>query len=112
MDWSRLAEDKINEAISSGELTPVVRPGVALNFDAYFAIPEDDRLAYSVLKSSGHIPSEADWLREIAELKERLAQTTNEELRQHLASRLMQVETEWAMRLDRVKVAKCGPRQP
>ena len=55
--------------------------GQPLDLDEYFRWPEDLRLAYSLLKNSGHVPEEVELLREIGQLKKRLAES-NDELEQ------------------------------
>ena len=43
--------------------------GQPLDLDEYFRWPQDLRLAYSLLKNSGHVPEEVELLREIGRLK-------------------------------------------
>ena len=67
-----IAERKIAEAISRGELDDLPGQGRPLDLDDDALVPEDLRLAYRILKNAGFVPPEVQALNEIAEL-ERLA---------------------------------------
>ena len=68
-----LAERKIAEAVSRGELDDLPGAGKPLALDDDALIPEDLRLAYRILRNAGFLPPEAQHLKEIAQL-ERLVQ--------------------------------------
>ena len=67
-----MAERRIAEAISRGELENLPGEGRPLELDDHALVPEDLRLAYRILKNAGFVPPEVQALNEIAEL-ERLA---------------------------------------
>ena len=67
-----MAERKIAEAISRGELDDLPGQGRPLDLDDDALVPEDLRLAYRILKNAGFVPPEVQTLNEIAAL-ERLA---------------------------------------
>ncbi len=101
MDWSKLAEERIAEAMASGELKPVVGLGQPLNMDEYFSPRDEDRMATHVLRSSGHVPEEVSLLQEMGQLREKLKTEKDEEKRRELKKRLALVEVDWAMRKER-----------
>lgn len=101
MDWSKFAEEKIKEAIATGEMEPKEGKGKPLEMDAYFAPREEDRVAYHVLRSSGHVPQEAYLLSEMTQLRASLQKETSTERRREITRRLIQVETEWNLSLER-----------
>jgi len=70
--FDRLVEKKIREAMRAGEFDRLEGAGRPVNLDAYFSTPEELRAGYAVLKSAGVLPEEAQLLREINELKEKL----------------------------------------
>jgi hypothetical protein len=73
MNFEKIAEDKIREAIERGEFDDLPGRGRPLQgLAAYFATPESVRVGYSVLKSSGFVPEEVGLLKEIELLKGRL----------------------------------------
>lgn len=67
-----LAEQRISEAVSRGELDDLPGAGRPLDLDDDALIPEELRLAHRILKNAGYIPPELETLNEIAQL-ERIA---------------------------------------
>ena len=64
-----LAERRIAEAVSRGELDDLPGAGKPLSLDDDALVPEDLRVAYRILKNAGFIPPEAHNLKEIAQLE-------------------------------------------
>ena len=75
MSLQRLIEDVINEAMAAGEFDNLPGRGKPLELDDYFKAPEDMRMCFGLLKSNDFIPPEVELLKEIEELKRRLAAT-------------------------------------
>ena len=75
--------------------------GQPLDLDEYFRWPEELRLAYSLLKSSGHVPEEVQLLREIGELKQRLAKAIDTAGRKDLERRIQEQEVALNIKLER-----------
>jgi hypothetical protein len=67
-----LAERRIAEALSRGELEGLPGEGKPLDLEDDALVPEDLRMAHRILKNAGFVPPEVQTLNEIAEL-ERLA---------------------------------------
>jgi DnaJ-like protein len=80
----KLIEEIIREAMEKGEFDDLPGKGKPLDLDAYFATPEDVRLAFSVLKSAGCLPVEVELQNEIESLKARLDVCDDERERQSL----------------------------
>ena len=78
MSLANLVEERIREAIAGGEFDNLEGAGRPLNFDDYFAAPEEVRMGYSVLKSAKIVPEEVDRLKEIGEIKEKIKFLTDE----------------------------------
>ena len=74
----KLIEEKIREAMEKGEFDDLPGKGKPLDLDAYFATPDDVRLAFSVLKSAGCLPVEVELQKEIESLKARLEECDGE----------------------------------
>jgi hypothetical protein len=81
-------EKIIQEAMRRGEFDNLPGKGRPLNLDPYFAVPEDIRLTYAVLKNSGFLPEELHLLGEINDLKAQLAAGPDEEQRARLRKTL------------------------
>ena len=86
-------------AENPNERLPVA--GQPLDLDEYFRWPEELRLAYSLLKSSGHVPEEVELLREIGELKQRLAKAPDGAGRKDLERRILEQEVALNIKLER-----------
>ena len=82
-----LAEHKIAEAVSRGELDDLPGAGKPLPLDDDALIPEDLRVAYRILRNAGFVPPEVHQFQQIAAL-ERLvkeASSGKEELQRKIA---------------------------
>ncbi len=66
----KIAEEKIKEAIKKGDLDNLPGAGKPLSFADETWVPEDQRLAYRVLKNAGCLPPEVELRKEIKGLRE------------------------------------------
>ena len=67
-----LAEQRLLEAVSRGELEGLPGEGRPLELDDDKLIPDNLRLAYRILKNAGFVPPEVEMLNEIADLERRV----------------------------------------
>lgn len=67
-----LAERKIEEAVSRGELEDLPGAGKPLELDDDPLVPEDLRLAYRILKNAGYVPAEAKAAKKLELAKARI----------------------------------------
>jgi len=91
MNFDKVVEEKLREAIEAGEFDHIEGAGRPVNLDAYFATPEELRAGYSVLKNAGVVPEEAQLLREINETKEALEKAPEAARRAELSRRLREL---------------------
>lgn len=84
MSLDRVIEEIIQAAMARGEFDNLRGAGKPLNLDDYFSLPEDERMALTLLRNAGYAPEEVQLLRDIEELKQRLAATEDGEARQKL----------------------------
>src|SRR5512135_1072 len=70
--FSKIAEQKIREAIERGDFDHLENSGRPLNLEDETWIPEDLRSAYRVLKNAGCIPPELELRKEVLNLRELL----------------------------------------
>ena len=101
MSFSRIAENRIREAMAQGEFDNLPGAGQPLSLDEYFSVPEDLRMAYSVLKSANCRPVEVELLNEIARLEQAIAAATDPAAREALQRELANRRTELAILLER-----------
>jgi hypothetical protein len=68
-----IAEQRIAEAVSKGELENLPGAGQPLDLEDDKLVPEDLRLAYRILKNAGYVPPELEALKEIEQLEALIA---------------------------------------
>ena len=68
-----LAEKKLAEAVSRGELDDLPGQGRPLDLEEDPLVPEDLRLAFRILKNAGYVPPEVQQVNEVAELERLVA---------------------------------------
>ena len=88
MSLETVIEKLLQEAIARGEFDDLKGKGKPLDLSAYFNMPEDLRMAYSVLKSNQIVPEEVDLIREIADLKRQIRDERDETEKRALSRKL------------------------
>jgi len=68
--FEMLAEQKIQEAIERGELDDLPGAGQPLEIDDDPLVPEDQRVAYRILKNAGFVPAEVAVRKEIRSIEQ------------------------------------------
>ena len=68
--FEMLAEQKIQEAIERGELDDLPGAGKPLVIDDDPLVPEDQRMAYRVLKNAGFVPPEVEARKEVRSIEQ------------------------------------------
>lgn len=100
MSFEKIAEKKIREAMANGTFD-VIADGRPLDQDAYFSIPEELRLAYTVLKNAGGIPEEVEYLKEVDRLNDAIAAAPDEAAKAPLREQLAAAQLRLALALER-----------
>lgn len=67
--FEKIAEQRIREAMENGAFTGLAGEGKPLVFEDDRMVPEDLRMAYRVLRSSGFTPPEVELHRDIMNLR-------------------------------------------
>ncbi len=86
--FTRIAEERIREAMARGEFDNLPNRGKPLNLDQDSGIPEDLRMAYKVLKNAGCLPPELELRREISSLRQLLRGMDDDAERRRQMARL------------------------
>ncbi len=68
--FSKIAEQRIMEAIERGDFDHLEKRGKPLNLENETWVPEDLRAAYRVLRNAGCIPLELELRKEVLNLRE------------------------------------------
>ena len=95
----------IGDAIARGEFSNLEGEGKPIDLDSYFATPQELRVGYSVLKTSKFVPEEVDRMKEIGDLRKRLATCIEEDIPQ-LTKVLRERELALSLILERNKRRK------
>lgn len=77
----KIAEERIKEAIERGEFDDLPNKGKPLRFEDDSWVPEDQRLAYKILKNAGCVPPELEMKKEIRNLMDFLKAEDDEKER-------------------------------
>lgn len=89
MDWvSRIAEDRIREAIERGELSNLPGEGQPLEIEDLSHVPEDLRAAYLMLRNAGVVPEEVQLAKETVTLADLLRMCRTDEERADIRKKL------------------------
>jgi hypothetical protein len=107
MSFDKLVEEKIREAMANGEFDNLPGKGKPIDLDAYFAAPEDMRVAYSMLKNAGFVPEEMELLKEIDSLKAAQAKSSSEDDKKRIKKKI----DEGMLRLNMLAERRKGRRR-
>lgn len=102
----RSVEEQIEKALAEGAFDDLPGKGKPLNLDAYFQTPEHLRAAYSVLKSGGFVPEEAQLFKEIEDLKAQIKNCEDPERGARLRKTLNEKSLSLSLQLERNRRTK------
>jgi hypothetical protein len=102
MVFDRIADKRIREAMSEGKFDRLPKRG-AIDLEEYFKLPEDLRMAYSILKSAGCVPAEVELLRDVDRLQAQLAGASDETARSAIRRALADARLKLDLALERTK---------
>jgi hypothetical protein len=106
MSFDKLVESLIKEAQERGEFDNLPGKGKPIDLTSYFETPEDVRLAQSVLKNAGITPPEVQLLKEIAQLKELLTLTREDQKTIEIQKQIQEKQIEFNLMMERRKRTK------
>ncbi len=101
--FDKAVESLLQEAIARGEFDNLKNKGKKLDLTDYFNTPAELRVASSVLKNAGVKPPEVELLREIAELKNQLASTQDNDTQAKLQERIQYKQMEFNIAMERLQ---------
>ncbi len=100
MGFDLIAEQRIRQAINDGEFN-FDGPGRPVDLDAYFAMPEDVRVGYSILKNANCLPEEVELMKAHADLSARVAAAPDDERAATMRRELRDLEMKLAIARER-----------
>ena len=95
------AEAIIRAALERGELEDLPYKGERIPLDEDRGVHPEDRLAFKVLKNANMVPPEVSAMRELSDLRERLAATPDPEQRRRLGIEIAQKDAMLRIKMER-----------
>jgi hypothetical protein len=99
-------EKRIKAAIDRGDFDNLKGKGKPLDLDAYFAMPEEIRMAFAMLKSNEFVPEEVEMMKEISRLKEAIAASEETYQRARLTAQLQEKNLALTIALEKYRKKK------
>ena len=98
---AKIAELKIREAIEKGELNNLPGAGKPIIIDSMLFVPEEERLAYIIMKNSGLVPNEVMLLKEMESLQKSLYECPDVENKDVLKKRLRETGIRYSIIMEK-----------
>jgi hypothetical protein len=111
MSFDRAVEEIIQAAMARGEFDDLPGKGKPQDHSEYFAMPEEDRLAFSILKNAGVLPQEVALLKEIDRLRALLATARPETEQRRLAAEIGEKTLAFNLLLEQKQAARRRARK-
>ncbi len=103
MSFDKIVEAMIRDAQERGEFDNLSGKGRPIDLTSYFEMPEDVRLAQSILKNAGMTSPEVQLLKEIVELRQVLAAVMDQKKKDEIQKRLQEKQIELNLMIERQK---------
>lgn len=101
MAFDKIVEALIREAQERGEFDNLPGKGNAIDLSEYFEMPEDIRMAQSILKNAGMTSPEVQLLKAIAELKYLLTSLVDERKKEEIQKQIQEKQIEFNLMMER-----------
>ena len=103
MSFDKIVEALIKEAQERGEFDNLPGKGKPIDLTSYFEMPEEVRLAQSVLKNAGMTSPEVQLLKEIAELRQVHEVIIEEAKKQEIRKQIQEKQIEFNLMMEQQK---------
>ena len=101
VSFSRIAENRIAEAMARGDFDNLPGAGRPLCLEEYFSTPDALRAGFSILKNANCVPAEVELLNEVSRLEQVILETSDATARQALRRSLVDRQLQLAIMLER-----------
>ena len=105
-NFDRIVEKKIKEAIENKEFENLEGLGEPLDNSEYFSVPEEDRIAFHVMKNAGVIPEELSIRKKISNLIKEIKDCSDQSEKESLKRELNLLYTEYELVMEQRKLKK------
>lgn len=104
MDFSSIVEEKIKQAIRSGDLDNLPGKGKPLELDDLEGIPSDLRTGYKIMKNAGMIPEEMQLKKDMVSLEELIAVCKDPEQKEEYRRQLNEKQLRFQLMMEKRKL--------
>ena len=105
-NYDRIVEKKIKEAIENNEFDNLEGFGKPVDNTEYFNSPEEDRVAFHIMKNAGIVPEELKIRKEISKLIKEIKICTDKGEKEKLKKELYMLYTEFELVMEQRKMKK------
>lgn len=102
----RIAEKKIKEAIDNKEFEDLEGFGKPLDNSEYFQAPEEERMAFHILKNAGIVPEELRIRKDINSLLKNIKSCSDGEEKENLKKELYMLYTQYELAMEQRRQKK------
>jgi len=106
MNLDKIVEEMIKQAQERGEFDNLPGKGKPIDLTEYFEMPEEVRVAQTMLKNAGMTSREVDLLKEIAGLRQALAALGDEKKKEEIKKQIQQKQIEFSLMLERQRKSR------
>ena len=103
MSFDKIVEEMIKQAQERGEFDNLPGKGKPIDLSEYFEMPEDVRVAQSLLKNSGFKSREVELLNEIAQLRQILPALTDQKKKDEIQKQIQEKKVEFSLMMEKQK---------
>lgn len=105
-NFDRMVEKKIKEAIENNEFDNLEGFGKPVDNSEYFDSPEEDRIAFHIMKNAGVVPEELKIRKEISNLIKEIKACSNDDEKESLKKELYMLYTDFELVMEQRKLKK------
>ncbi len=95
-----IAENKLKEGIENKEVDDQEGLGESIDNSEYFKTPEEERMAFNILKNAGAIPEELKIRKDINTLLKDIKTCSNLEKKENLKKKLSMLYTQYELAME------------
>jgi hypothetical protein len=105
-NFDKIAEKKIKEAIKNKEFENLDGLGKPVDNSEYFSVPEEERIAYHILKNADVVPEELKIRKKINSLIGKIKESKDKDEKEDLKNELNLLYTEYEVAMEQRRLKR------
>jgi hypothetical protein len=105
-NYDRIVEKKIKEAIENKEFENLEGLGKPVDNSEYFSVPEEDRIAFHIMKNAGVVPEELSIRKKISDLIKEIKDCSDNQKKETLKKELNLLYSKFELAMEQRKLNK------